>query len=366
MPQISRATLPQEFFDYYSSALLIQPEPMYLHARLIKMALNASFDVGSQLGLPLAGRQFGGTGEPYQSNPETGRLVLSDGLYDQSLHVVPELGSAPGHTIRINRPSYANTTYTQVSREVAAGTTISTTPVAVGSEQTSITVRRFAGPYDSVNSRVAPYGIDRFDGSVMLHRPAQIVGLNMKRDFDRTLDHFGVLLFDQANTIVRPTGMTDDNTPAVAGDFPFTWRLLQSTERQMDDANIPYFPNGKRVMALHPTQCEQLGNDAEFQRLARYDSTFNPLFNGTYFKTVGTWDLFKSTTLTTATASPSNVTVRYAQAWGPGAVGCGAGEMPRVAYNSQDNYGETALVIWLWYAGFEVLDSRFIFRITTS
>jgi N4-gp56 family major capsid protein len=145
-----------------------------------------------------------------------------------------------------------------------------------------------------------------------------------------------------------------------------TWSVLQSTERQLDDLNIPTFGNGKRVMVLHPRQVEQLTLDPTYQRLARYERDINPLFNGTYVSSVGNWDIFKSTTLTTATASPSNVTVYYGQAFGPGGIGAGIGDMPRVAYNSQDNYGETALVIWLMYSGFEVLDSRFIARITTS
>lgn len=362
---INRASLPQEFFDFWSARLLVQPEPMYLHARLIKMALSASLDVGGLLGLSVPGRQFGGTGDPYQTNPETGRLMLSDGLYDQAFNFVPELGKGPGHTVRINRPVFSNTTYTQASREVASGTTISTTPITISSDQTSVTLRRFAGPYDQTNTRVAPLGIDRFDGSVMLHRPAQIVGLQLVRDFDRTVDKFGVTLFDNATTIVRPAGMTDNNTPAIAGDYPMTWSLMQSTERQLDDLNIPYFPNGKRIMVLHPRQIEQLTLDPTYQRLARYDATVNPLFKGTFVSEIGNWAVFKSTTLTTV-SNTNSITVYYGQAFGPGSVGGGIGEMPRVAFNTQDNYGETALVVWLMYAGFEILDSRFIARITTS
>ena len=364
MSIVQRATLPQEFFDVTSARLLIQPEPMYLHALLLKMALNASFDPDGLIGLPVAGRDFGAQGEAYASG-NSGRLMLSDGLYDQAAIVIPELGKAPGHTVRINRPAFSNSTYTQSSREVASGATISVVPVGVGSDQTNVTLRRFAGPYDQTNARVAPFGIDRFDGSVMQHRPAQIVGLNLKRDFDRTIDTFGVQLFDNATTIVRPNGMASDSTPAIAGDYPFTWALLQSTERQLDELNIPYFPNGKRVMVLHPRQCEQLSTDPTYQRLARYDNSVNPLFKGTYFGSIGTWDIFKSTTLTSVT-NGNSVKVYYGQAFGPGAIGAGCGGMPRTAYNTQDNFGETALVIWLWYAGFEVLDSRFIARITTS
>jgi hypothetical protein len=102
-----------------------------------------------------------------------------------------------------------------------------------------------------------------------------------------------------------------------------------------------------------------------YQRLARYTPSSNPLFNGTFVSEVGNWAIFKSTTLTSVTNSNS-VKVYYGQAFGPGAVGAGIGEMPRVAYNTQDNYGETALLIWLMYAGFEVLDNRFIMSVRTS
>lgn len=363
MSIIQRATLPQEFHDFYSAKLLVTPEPQYLHALLLKMALGAAFSTDEMLGIS-PDRAFGGNGAPYQG-PDEGRLSISDGLYDQSVTLVPELGNGPGHTVRMNRPSFANTTYSMASREVASGTSISTVPIAVSSEQVAVTLKRWAGPYDSANSRVAPFGIDRFDGNVMVHRPAQVVGLNLKRDFDRTVDSFGVTLFDQANTVVRPSGMATDNTPAVAGDYPFTWRLLQSAERQMDDASIPYFGNGKRILVLTPYQAEQLSTDPVFHKLARYDANFNPLFRGAYWNSIGTWDIFKSSRLT-QTANTNSIPVHWAQAFGPGAVGCGAGSMPRTAYSTSDNYGEHALVIWLWYAGFEVLDNRFIARIATS
>jgi hypothetical protein len=47
-------------------------------------------------------------------------------------------------------------------------------------------------------------------------------------------------------------------------------------------------------------------------------------------------------------------------------VGCGAGGMPRTAWNTQDNFGENGLVCWLWYCGFEVLDDRFGVSVHTA
>lgn len=366
MAEINRATMPEEFYDITSTALLIQPEPQYLHCALIKAAMSASFDAnaGDLLGF-ITERGFGNTGAAYLEDPAANRLAMADGLYDQVINVVPELGNAPGHTVRINRPAYEDTSYDQGSREIAASTTISVTPIAVGSEQTSITLKRFGGPFSTTQSAVAPIGVDRFDSTVQMHRAAGIAGLNLKRDFDKTVDFFGVQLLDNANTIIRPNGMVNDETPAVAGDYPFTFSLFASAERQLDDANIPYFGNGKRVMVLHPGQTEQLSNDSQFLRQARYDKNMAPMYKGTYWNSIGTWDLFKSNTLTTFT-NGNSIDVKYAQCFGPGCIGVGMGDMPRVWNSTQDNYGQQALVVWLWSAGFTTLDSRFIARITTS
>jgi len=368
MPIVNRATLPEEFFDITSANLLVQPEPQYFHALLWKMALGASFDMlGGGIGMPVPGRAFGDAGAPYGGPLEADRLALADGLYSECCVVVPEIGKAPGHTVRLNRPSYANTTYTQAAREVTSGSTISTTPIAVTSEQVPLTLKRFAGPYDQANNRVAPFGIDRFDGSVMLHRPAQVVGKNLKRDFDRTIDTIVRTLMDTvaAAQIIRPTGMTADNDSLVAGTFPMTWSLLQRTMTDMDENNIPRFANGKRVAVITPRQSEQLAQDAQFNRLAVFERDFNPLYRGTYFRSAGEWDIFKSTTLQTPTNS-STVAIHYGQALSPGCCGSGVGDMPRTAYNSQDNYGETALVVWLLYAAFGLLDQRFVRRMTTD
>jgi hypothetical protein len=82
---------------------------------------------------------------------------------------------------------------------------------------------------------------------------------------------------------------------------------------------------------------------------------------------IGNWDIFKSTTLTSVASTGGALpTVYYGQAFGPGSVGCGVAQLPRIAHSTADNYGETALLVWLFYAGFEVLDNRFIASVRTS
>lgn len=362
MAIINRASLPEEFFDTTSDMLLVAPEPQYFHAQLAKIALNASLTPAGALGLQ--GRALPSQGASYGS-VEDDRLVLSDPIMSAAVTVVPDLGKAPGMTIRMNRPVFANTTYTQASREVVSGASISTTPIDLSSEQVAITVKRFAGPYDATNSRPAPFAVDRFDASMSIHSLTSMVGKHMKRDFDKFLDGVVVALYDAASTSVYPTGFAADNDITVAGAAPLDLATLWSAEKTLDVANVPTFGNGRRVAVLTPAQLNDLKNDTQFARYAEFHPPVNPLLTQTYFKSVGSIDIYKSNTLNAAT-NGSSVSVQKGQMFGPGMVGMGLGEMPRVTFSSSDNYGEQALVIWLVYAGFVTLDSRFGISLRTG
>lgn len=358
MPFVSRASLGQEFYDIVSAQLLIQPEPQYLHAQLMKMALFGELDVPESFGL--AGRGgIGGSGADILS-VDADRLMLEDEVFSGAITVVTELGKTPGHTVRMNRPVFTNTTYTQASREVANGATISTTPVNTSEEQTSITLRRFFGPYDAANSRVAPMGVDRFDASMPVHKIARIVGKQLKRDRDKFLDSVGVLLFDAvaSGNVIYPRGMTANNDSTVQGDYPFDFETLLRTEKKLDDLGIPVFPDGKRMMLLNTQPINDLAGDTQFARSAVFAPPQNPILGKMYYKSVNGFHIFKSTTLTTASNS-SSVSVYYGQAFGPGMVGIGSGRLADMVTSTADNFGEHALVGWMAYEGFQNLDSRF-------
>jgi hypothetical protein len=358
MSNISRATLPQEFFDITSADLLVQPEPQYLHALLAKSALDADLNA-TQVGLQIPGRDFPTAGAAY-ADVDAGRLSLSDPLLSAAIKVQNDFNSAEmvGHTIRINRPKYTESTYTQASRRVPVGSTISQSPISVESEQVAMTIDRFAGPYDNTAGAVRPYGIERFDATRGVHSMAAVREHYFKRDFDKWLDRVVVDLFDQAATVIYPTGMTAANDSTAVGDFPFSLDQIRRTRTSMDAANIPVFADGMRMMILTPLQQEQLEADPEYQRQARYTPEFNPIFVKTYIKSVSNFHLFKSTTLLT-TANSSSIPIQYGQAFGPGMVGMGAQGMPRVVPSTEDMFGERILAIWLWYAAFQVLDNRF-------
>lgn len=366
---IQRASLPAEFFDTTSATLLHAPEPQYLHARLILAAMSMDLDAKGGLALPIPGRAITAQREGYLTLPEM-QFELSDPIAAEAVRVMTDFApgsTTPGHTIRFNRPRFVDSTYTFGSREVPAGSLISTTPVNVGSDQVPLTVKRWAGPYDATNSRVAPYQVNRFDSGRAVHSLAGVAELHFMRDFHKTIDAFGVALWNscKAANIVYPVGMTAVDDAVAVGDHPMDYATLALTERRLDDANIPKFSNGKRIMVLTTLQVEQLSRDSEYQRLAVFEKDYNPLLKGSYVKSCGGFDIMKSTTLT-QTNNSSSIPIQYGQAFGPGMVGVGPASMPAVVPNSQDNYGEDVLAIWLWYCAFGVLDDSFGCSIRTS
>jgi hypothetical protein len=363
MPLVSRATLGAEFFDITSQKLLLQPEPQYLYALLWKMALNASLQQSS--GISFRG-DIGQSGAPYSTAEGNRQGLFEDPIYTSAIHVVTELGNVPGHTVRLNRPKFTDTTYTQASREIAMGTSISTTPINIDSEQVSVTLKRFGGPYDQTNSRVAPFGVDRFDASRSVHSIAGAVGAQLTRDFDKTIDRFIGVLMGTASSTLYPSGYAATTDFADAGgDGPMSMKLLSRLETAMDVALLPTFADGYRCVVTSPLCIEQLKDDPQFARYSEFMPPVNPLLKAGYYKSVGRTHIFKSTTLPTTTNGGAG-TLYETHAFAPGVIGSALGEMPRTATSTADNYGEWALVIWLAYMAFQNLDNRFCVKAFTN
>lgn len=361
MPVFNRTNVPENFYDITSDMLLTQPEPQYLYAMMWLAAMQASLQTPSELGLP--GRTIGGVGAPY-SGEDRDRLMLANPLSTQVIAANVNFNALPGQTVRINRPVFSNTTYTVASRRVASGTTISTTPITVQSQQTNLTIERYAGPYDSGNSRVAPYGIERFDSSFGVHNAAQIHGTHMKRDMHRFIDSVITTLLDLASSAVYPEGMTAVTDATSAGQYPLTYEQITRVEQTMDDANLPTFPDGFRMLVLTPTQVRQLQNDPDYQDSAKEFPEYSVLFPQ-YVASVGKMHIFKNTTLN-VTANASSVNIHYGHAIAPGALLAGMGEQPRIAPSTSDNYGELALVIWILYAAFGLANNTFVLSVRSS
>lgn len=352
-----------------SAVLLLPAEPEYFHANVILNAAKVEIDFGKSLGLPIPGRQLESSAPGYASLDEMMLKLIGapDPIYGDCIVVATDWMEGTkglGHTMRFNRPKFTNSTYTKASRRVPVGTSISKTPITFGSDQVTLTVERLAGPYDNTAAAVQPYGFERFDFKHALHNPKAIMDLHLVRDFRKTIDTIGVQLFDQG-TAIYPTGMTADNDALTAGSFPMSYEFLTLVILSLVSGNVPRFKNGRWMCVLTPLQIQQLSVDSQYLKLVRYHDDVNPIFKANYRGTVGALDIFESNTLTTVNNS-SGVPIQYGQAFGPKSVGLGMTEMPRVAPDADDNFGETPKAIWLWYNGTDVLNSDFQRSLRTS
>jgi hypothetical protein len=350
---IARFSLPSNFYDVTSAKLLAQPEPQYPLAGLFLSAVGSSLPMPSGLGLD--GRQVPNAGSAYPDVNQD-RLKLAEALPTSLFALGIDFAKTPGNTVRINRPAFADTTYTQDSRRIAPAASISTAPITIGSEQTHLVLERYAGPYDNGNSRVAPLAVEAFDANMGVHSAGSMVGMHLSRDFHRFLDAVHVVL-GNSGTAVYPEGMTADNDATTDGSFPMTVEQISRTEQAMDEGHLPRLPDGKRVLLVTAKQWKQLKHDPEYEANAQYHKEFNILFIS-YKATVGGFHVFVSETLS-KTNNSSSVPVHRGIAVAPGGFMGGMGRPPRVASSTEDNYGETAKVIWLADLAFGVADSRF-------
>ena len=372
MTVISRATLSPEFFDRTSEKLLIQPEPQYLMARLLYMSnAAAEFRRVGPMGLT-AERAIPDVGAGVGEFQDM-QLMLADNIRAEAIFTSDELAPGkPGHTIRINRPVFAGGGYAEAARTVASGQVISTTPIDLSMEQVSITIKRAIGPFASGASVPQPYGIDRLDAQHSVHSIAASVGLQLYRDRTKYIDTVLGTYFDRGVTTLYPSDPNNLLTSAAAafptttpGTRPFDAEVVFRTEESLGTANIPRFSNGKYIMVVSPRQARQLKVDPEFQRLAVFDPSRNPLASA-YIRTLGGIEIYESNTQPIDTSTVAGLSIYHATCFGPGAVGYAGSGPCEAAVSSDDNYGETVKMIWRVYEGLALLDDRFIVNVHSN
>lgn len=366
MSNFSRTSIPEEFYDWTSAKLLVQPEPQYIFAELVLKALGASLAPPSEVGLP--GRTVGGAGADY-ANVESGRLNLEPDMLSENLFATAvNFDGAPGDAVRLNRPKYTDSTYTQASRVILPETSISTTGQSVGSEQAVITLKRFGGPYNNTAGAIRPFVIDQLMAKMGVHNLVKMAGLHLVRDFHKTLDTFLVQLGMDGATTLYPRGMTAANDATATAQYPLTYETLSRTAKYMDeDLKLPVLPDGRRVIVVTPTGLKQLKDDPQYARYSHDFAEKNPLFNRyTALKAVlPEFYIFASSTLD-ITANTSSVNVHTALAMAPGAFGMGMGERPMVRNSTADNYGLSVPVVWTAVLGPALLDNRFVVKVAYS
>lgn len=361
---IDTQTIPQEFYDITSGMLLRAPEPQYLYSIMLMSALAAELQVPDSLGLAVGDRAIGGQGADY-GNVEGDRLLLGDPISAEVFDAKVDFDGAPGTQMKFNRPSFTDSVYTKASRLLNSMSSVSSTAMSVTSQQTTMTLERIGGPHNGTN--VAPLSVDKFSAKLGVHNLVKIAKRHLVRDFWKTTDSLVRATIDSASAanVVYPDGMTADDDATTKTSYPLDYETISRTAKNMDEANLPTLGDGRRILVVTPSGYNQLKQDPAFQRYAEFHKEVNPLFTGSYMRSLPEFHVFKSNTLTKSTNS-SSVKVHYGHAIAPGALGCGMADAPRVVPNSNDQYGEEAIVIWRMYLALGALDGSFLYSVRHS
>lgn len=356
---LSRVSLPQEFFDVVSADMLIAPQPQFVFAQMV-YAANARAQLSA------AGIDLGRAAPPAQGAPMPSlldmQLILANGPFSGAIRSVIDLEKpGVGHTVRINRPVLTGGQYTVAARTISSSQSISTTAIDVTAEQVSVTLLRVVGPAASGGSGPAPFAIDRMDAAKSVHQLREIAGLNLVYDRNKYLDTVIGLQYDTAsnNSVVRPGSLSADSSFPNTGETALDLDTLFRAQQTLEEANVPKFSDGTYRAILSPKQLRQLKSDPDFRASAQFFESKNPLFQPSVTQ-VGDISIIASNTIQTDATTVSGVTIQRGMMFGPSAVGYGCGMMPEVRYANEDNYGETAKVVWVCYEGHSVLDNRFV------
>jgi len=320
-----------------------------------------------------AGRQIPSSGadvpDLMQLDADFGRGPISS----EAL-VTENFASQPGHTVRMNRMVFADTTYTEASRNITRAT-VSTTGVDIGGEQVELTIQRYSGPLIAAGGAVGPHIIEEFDAKRLpVHDLSARVGAHLRRDrmkfVDSVVGNKYLVAAASSARYVYPgdpnNALSTDNSAFIAqGDRPMDLETLIRAEERAVTASIPVFTStGRYAMVLSPRQSRQITTSAAWQRASKTILDKNPL-TSQYVGTVGKTDVFTSSTNPTATAN-STITVQLGALFGPGAVGY-ANAMPcEVRPDDATNFGQRISVVWMADEAFQVMDNRFVVSVRSN
>lgn len=373
MATVSRLTLPSEFTNPVNAALLIQPQPQFMYAMLLFQA-NAAAELRqgiSSVG-PNASRMFESSGFAVPdlgamqldlTDPEQRSSVMLRGAAITSLQFP---NAQPQEVVRIMRPTFVDSTYTEASRRTTRATISTTAQNILGNDTVSVQIDEFSGPYSNAASAVQPLGLEGFDLNMSpSHNLIERAMLDLRRDRMKTVDAIlSTKMFAavQTSNYVYPgdpsQSLTTDNSAFTSqSDRTVDVETLQRSAKVLKDLGIPTFANGRYMAILSTRQVLNLKSSNGYQRLARYFPEKNPLFTN-YVASVDNIDIFECATNPTATAN-STITVQLGLVFGPGFVGYASAKPCEVLAADDTNFGRRVSVIWSAWEGSAVMDDRF-------
>lgn len=383
MSSIHRGSLPANFEDFRSSVtsalVLPQPEPQYLFAhwamagRLSLAALNA--------GMPSVQQYISMAADGAPVPPDLDRMARTADTYPGFVQAIDSFGKGRGDTIKFQRPVFSTGGLTETARELSTAQTISTTGLAIQSEEVPIVLKQYHGPYAANGSAVQPYAIEEFDAKYRANKLqlSSLCSLHLRRDYVKWLDAVIRNKFLQSSNVTFPTNITNAASFVAGGNKKYTLSQFLDARKTLSDREWMKFPNGRYVCIVPTDFNTQMLEDLDYQELSKSHPEKNQLYG--YISSVQDIDFFECTTLQSyAPASTlegqtvaSGVTLKEAIMVGPGAIGFGTAVSsqsgvvgPEARFADDTNFGLVAKVIWYALHAFAMLDDRGVQRVVAQ
>lgn len=295
-------------------------------------------------------------------------------VFDQFANKEIDFTAGDGDTLQLNRyPYFGDIGLTESARTLDEQQTIGTSdPVNQSVNKVTVTLKEYAGPYNSTASAVAPLGVTE---KVARQAQQQILdaenpadffnsigGMSLKDDHDRWHDRVLCNLFLGTTNNWNPDNVADGSTATTGTGSKLDHDDLMGIKEQLLTADIPTFDDGLYYAVVSPRMEKHLMQDTDFREAMRY---YNPtqLMRGE----LGIYEGFRffcSTNMPTETIN--SLTAYKGVFFGPNAVGYGEGNLPlQVRQNKNDDYERFMYLIWLVYRGYATLDSRFVYEART-
>jgi hypothetical protein len=308
--------------------------------------------------------------------PDTGldRYIRTAEAFPDMVQAVLGFGKGAGDTIKMRRPVYTGGGYDEESRAVNPSVPTSLQGQSITMEEVNVVLRQFEGPYDSANSRVAPYQLLDFDARYRRASDnlAGETANHLVFDYIKWLDAVIMKRFRASSYISYADGVSNVLSMTAGAGHSVNLDLVLSARKALSDRERAPFNNG-RYMAIVPTLFQtDMIKDPAYRQMAATPASFDKNILFRYLGAVQDVDIFESTTLPSYAASttvpgdgnavPSGSTVYEGMLIGPNAVGFGQAEPPTLYTTSDTDYGKNAKVIWRSTEAFQTLDIRGIQR----
>lgn len=255
----------------------------------------------------------------------------------------PQQWEPGAKTLQFNQPDLPTGVYSETSRRLTEGTPITANSKAITMATKILTLREYAGPYDS--GAVTPFGITEKMVKMAKHELIPMLGQFMRRDRNKFLDNVRRDDMLLASLVQTPD---DSAEGVVASGQAATGLWLRKLNKKMKDNLVPTFPNGRWKIIINTRQEAELKSDPEVNKAFREWATANPIILSGQLGTYEGFDIFVDTLMPTKGVGAGGAVTGYqAVAFGPYHLGQGTVMAPSIREADDTDFQRQQRILWI-------------------